>query len=926
MKKNKIFHVISNTHWDREWRFPFQRNRQMLVDMIDEVLNILTKEPEYRAFHLDSQTIVLRDYLEVKPHKKNLIKKLVKENRLLIGPWYILPEEFQVGGENLIRNLLLGHKVCKEFGGVSKIGYSPFSWGQISQLPQIYKEFGIELIMFYRGINSLDSKKAEFIWEGADRTRAVTSRFSTMPRYNFYFYIYRPVIHNEFFSDVEYKWSKGGLPFHFADIEQYEEDYFITKPHDNYYEENIVPQVNSIINDQADDFTTEHAIWMEGHDSSGPNAKTVKIIKDIKRLMPEVNVKHSTLEEYSKALLSTVDIKKLKVVKGERRSSQYDRRSGNLYGYTTSARMYLKQLNFDSERWLQFYAEPFNILSGIFGRDINDNYPELAWDYIIQNSAHDSIGGCSLDEIHFDMEWRYKQAVEISKGIFERSLKHLTRLIDTSKFVKQDDDSPVYITAINPNNFNRTEVIEAVIDIPIEFDKNGFIIEDENGEQFDIQMIEKVAAQPVLEQMIDRPLYFDMQRYHAYISLKNIPGFGYKTFAVKPKSEIKKNKIELAREQKSGIVLENDHVRVKVNKNGTFNILNKLNGHQFKQLGYFYDEGEAGHAWVNIPMEPIVTTLKSEPEISIIENGSLCSTVRVPHVMEIYSCLNDRREANNNLTAIPVELYLTLKRDSRRVDIEIITNNPAESHRLRFMLPSDLNVKHSYGEGQFDVVKRSTERPDTKDWVEQPMYDYPMHQFVDVTDGKNGFAVLVDGLKEYEILNDKKKTLAITLFRGFEYIIQPSSKQDYTYQKGSQCLGEQYFNLSFYPHSGDWQEGEVYKEALNFNNSLRLVQTGASKGNLPAECRFIKIEPESLVFSAMKKCEDGDLESFVLRLYNPTEKSLNGKISTFFRIDRVELLTLEEITLRQLDLTSDNSFNIKADKKKIVTLKIYTKS
>ncbi|MBK6678676.1 MAG: hypothetical protein IPG53_00960 [Ignavibacteriales bacterium] len=164
--KNKIFHVISNTHWDREWRFPFQRNRQMLVDMIDKTIEILENNPDYRAFHLDSQSIVITDYLDIKPHMKERFINLVKDKRILIGPWFILPEQFQVGGENLIRNLLIGHKICKEHGGVSKIGYSPFSWGQISQLPQIYKEFGIELIMFYRGINSLEAPKAEFIWEG----------------------------------------------------------------------------------------------------------------------------------------------------------------------------------------------------------------------------------------------------------------------------------------------------------------------------------------------------------------------------------------------------------------------------------------------------------------------------------------------------------------------------------------------------------------------------------------------------------------------------------------------------------------------------------------------------------------------------------------------------------------------------------------
>ena len=421
--KNKIFHVISNTHWDREWRFPFQRNRQMLVDMIDRALEILETKPNYRAFHLDSQSIVIKDYLEIRPHKKEAIIKLVTAKRLLIGPWYILPEEFQVGGENLIRNLLLGHKISKEHGGVSKIGYSPFSWGQISQLPQLYKEFGINLIMFYRGINSLDSKKAEFIWEGADGTKAITSRFSTMPRYNFYFYIYRPVVHNEGFNDLEYKWERGGTPFHFSDNHLVEEDYFIINPVDEYFKENIKPQVNQIIKDQARDFTSKHVIWMEGHDSSGPNIKTTQIIDDIKTTIPEINVIHSTLEDYAKAIYESVD--KLKIVKGERRSSQYDLRSGNMFGYTTSARMYLKQKNFESEKWLQFYAEPFNSFSGILGRDINDNYINIAWEYIIQNSAHDSIGGCSLDAIHDDMMNRYKQSIEISKGVFERAVKHI---------------------------------------------------------------------------------------------------------------------------------------------------------------------------------------------------------------------------------------------------------------------------------------------------------------------------------------------------------------------------------------------------------------------------------------------------------------------------------------------------------------------
>jgi alpha-mannosidase len=147
------YHFISNTHWDQEGRFSMQRTRYMLVYMMDMLLDIFEKEPEFHSFHLDSQTVPLQDYLEIRPEKKDIILKLIEGKKLLVGPWFCLPDEFSVGGESIVRNLLLGHKIAKSMGHVSKTGYSPFGWGQISQMPQHYKGFGIEFSAFYRGIN-----------------------------------------------------------------------------------------------------------------------------------------------------------------------------------------------------------------------------------------------------------------------------------------------------------------------------------------------------------------------------------------------------------------------------------------------------------------------------------------------------------------------------------------------------------------------------------------------------------------------------------------------------------------------------------------------------------------------------------------------------------------------------------------------------
>jgi len=921
--KKNIFHIISNTHWDREWRFPFQRNRQMLVDMMDAVLHILETEPGYRAFHLDSQSIVLKDYLEVKPQNRERIRELTGAGRLLHGPWYILPDTFQVGGENLIRNLLLGHKTSRNCGGVSKIGYSPFSWGQISQLPQIYKEFNINLVMFYRGINALDSPKAEFLWEGADGTTLLSSRFSTMPRYNFYFYIYRPVIHNEEVHDLEYDWQKGGTPFHFADRMQSGEDYFIISPHTGYYPENIVPQVKKIVEDQAGDFTTPHIIWMEGHDSSGPNRQTVDIIRDIRKQLPGLEVRHSTLEEYADCVARSVEPEKLSKVGGERRSSQNNHRCGNLFGYTTSARMYLKQANFDAERWIQYYAEPFNIFSAVMGRDIRDNYPDMAWELIIQNAAHDSIGGCSLDRIHQDMMVRYGHSVEISRGIFERSLKAMLPRLNTRGF-KSAGNHSIFVTAVNATNFERHDTVEAFVDIPKTMDQGSVKITDDSGRTMETDVIARYPHQPILEQMINRPMYFDMVRYHMYLHVRNVPGFGMKAFLAEP--EAAGTGAASAREKTHENILENDFLKAVVQADGSLSVMDKRNDVLYEEVAWFEDHGEAGHAWVHERMDPTVSTRNTKPEIRRSFTGNTYQEITMVHEMMLPKDLEARRQTSPEMLSNKLEMRVGLGKTDRHLNIKIKLNNVSESHRLRLMIPTGIRATHSHGEGQFDVVARSLERPDTSAWVEQPMYDYPMHHFVDVSDGQKGLAILADGLKEYEVLPDKNNTLAITLLRTFEYRINPAAPQAYPDEKGAQMPGEQEYRLALYPHAGDWQQGQVYREAFLFNYPLRLVQSGQLSGSGGAQVRMMNIEPEDLVFSTLKKPESGGHTQMVLRLYNPTKERIKGRVSFAFSLARVQSISLEEQAREALPVESGNAFRVAVPPKKIAAYLIEWRS
>ena len=73
--------VVPHTHWDREWYATFQQFRVRLVHVIDALLDLLERDPAYAHFNLDAQTIVLQDYLEIRPEKRDSLAKVIAARR-----------------------------------------------------------------------------------------------------------------------------------------------------------------------------------------------------------------------------------------------------------------------------------------------------------------------------------------------------------------------------------------------------------------------------------------------------------------------------------------------------------------------------------------------------------------------------------------------------------------------------------------------------------------------------------------------------------------------------------------------------------------------------------------------------------------------------------------------------------------------------
>src|SRR5205085_10349718 len=144
VKLPRRFFVVPHTHWDREWYRPYEYFRLWLGHVVDGVIETLEGDPSFTSFTLDGQAIVLEDYLDVRPQNESRLRALLGAGRIEIGPSYVLPDELLVGGEALVRNLLLGRRVCERFGAeTTPVGYLPASSGHPLQMPQILNGFGL---------------------------------------------------------------------------------------------------------------------------------------------------------------------------------------------------------------------------------------------------------------------------------------------------------------------------------------------------------------------------------------------------------------------------------------------------------------------------------------------------------------------------------------------------------------------------------------------------------------------------------------------------------------------------------------------------------------------------------------------------------------------------------------------------------------
>jgi len=909
--------VVSNTHWDREFRRSFEKTRRRLLDMLDVTLDILESQPEYHSFTMDGHAIMIDDYLELRPERRATVERLVQAGRLILGPYYTLCEEFSVAEEALVRNLMFGRETVEKYGGkTGTVAYTPSSWGQTGQLPQLLADFGLGKMMFYRGISHHEAA-AEWIWAAPDGTQVLASRFALYARYNWYYQVHRPVTTGRVFGK-DYVWGEfDEAPFRPADGFSGEDLTFdLQRPARLYDRSRLKEAIENMVAAEGAHFTTPVFLAMHGHDISAAVPNEVAVIQDARKLLGQTyDIRQANLEEFWDEAGKHLDRGKLPVLVGERRSYLKQGMWTFLFPGTISSRTYLKQQDFAATRRLVKLAEPLDALAMSRGAEPNLRYLKRGWQSLLSNHTHDANGGCAPDAVCLDMEYRYRVASDIGDIVAEDAMAHIaTRLSPAGQ-----DAGAMQVVFYNPLPYRRDAVVLVDLELPREHNaKSAALVGPADGPVLR-QPVSNEKSSSFVDSIWEVPRILESNRVRFFARLGDLPGLGYRAYTIRPEAaEVRDNRTLVTAPNR----MENEHLDVAVNGNGTVDIVCKATGKRYANLNSLLDQGETGNAWKHVPptFDRVFNSLGVRASVYVRENGPLVSVLVAEYTFAVPRDYADGTTRSDALVDLSVKVEYRLEAGSRRLGVVLTVDNQARDHLLRACFPTGLRTDVSVADTHFDVVERPIALPDSTGWVERAFGTHPLATFVDLSDAREGLALLPKGLYEYEVFDTAERTLALTLIRACRIKLAVSEeKLTELPDAGIQCPGIRSFEYAICVHEGDWQAAALLREADLANSPVRAAQIGRGQGTLPLEGGLLALESTALHISAVKPAENGS--GVVVRLFNPTRETVAATLRFGTSLRSAARCTMDEAVVEPLPVEGGN-LAVTVEPRKIRTYRV----
>ncbi|HBF78113.1 MAG TPA: alpha-mannosidase [Clostridiaceae bacterium] len=863
MKRLKIG-IIPHTHWDREWYFTSSKSMIYSLHDFDEVIEYLEQDEKFKCFIFDGQTSIIEDYISMRPDMEDRIKKLAKENRIIIGPWYTQPDTLVISGESLIRNLLYGTRKAKELGNCMKVGYLPDSFGMSEQMPQIYRGFGFKYAAFRRGISDELVRNREFYWSSPNG--------------------------DEVFAHNIYAYGSFGYP--------------PEKP------DELKEYIMLIVDKLKEKYRTGLILLFNGEDQKPIRKNLPQIIETAQKVLPNMDFEIMPLEEgISEIERSGMDFERYQ---GEFTFGQYSRTHKSIF----STRADLKIMNNRIENYLQNIAEPVSSMAHMLGFRYEEKVFEKVWKLMLDNSAHDSIGMCNSDETNRYVEHRFIEANNLSVSLTELKLREISTKIP----VKDNFQFQVY----NLLPYERGGLLEAQLFLP----STEVEIYDEQGNIYQSQIIDiKNVTDSLLKKSIkeigvdnDSNTCWHKEIKNIYdakvlINIERLQPFSYKTLYIREKEK------PYEPSSRSNNFIENEYFSISVYDNGIIDIYDKKRKRNCKDAVYFEDDGDEGDSYDY--SEPTGNKYLRNVEVKNIYSrlNTLKNTLHVTFKMPLPYNLEERSQGKTSVNNI-IDLDLSLIKNNPNIGIDVTILNRAIEHRLRMVVNTDIHAEYSYADEQFGTIKRKVYLKEVEFWKEQawnekPRTIEPMQSFVGISNRDFAVQVVTDSVREYQIIGERFNKIAMTIMRSTPYLGKENLNDRPGRESGTKAptfdaeLINKEINARYYiSHHDRYEPYEFAKNAKEIltpiisyqgaqfkNNTTYFVITNPDTKDLPLDYSAFEIMGD-VILSTVKKREGKD--DLVIRFYNP-DRAVNREAAFKGAEGEVYESTLDENPILKID-------------------------
>ncbi|MCE2724125.1 MAG: hypothetical protein ACK5YU_06475 [Burkholderiales bacterium] len=815
-KEKRPVAVVVQTHWDREWYFPHQIFVARLIHVISRVVTQL-ESGTLQQFLFDGQTAAYEDLLaNAEPALVSRVQALVKAKRIVLGPWYVMADEFLVCGESLLRNLELGIADAVTAGNCQYVGYLPDTFGHIGQIPQLLTNFGIHSAVMWRGV---DSPVAEFDWQSPDGTR-VGALFLTQGYYQH--------------------------PLNVADWQGALSRYL-----DSVAARSLATEL----------LLTQGGDHLLSVDATGDRLATFNATDKQYRLTEK------SLADHVETVMAQTTGRRQPI-----RGALRNNKQAFVLPDVLSTRRYLKRLNQDAEDRLLGVIEP--LLAQLQLDEYPARYLQDTWRMVIQQQAHDSICGCSVDQVHREMVTRYQLIDQRLNALVDRALvagglvsaeQHPGRGCETADVFA--DDARFTLFNPLPIAFAGTQVISLFLRGE---KRTALSLKTSAGEPLHCQLINVQSDTTLRSPIDDFPERLEGHRYEVLVRCE-IPGLQALACVIDDATPPTGSSPAAA----MPAAIENRRYRIFLDDHGELSITNRLTGQTLIPALSFFSELDAGDSYNFSPppnQHQVAQTrysLVSCLALAEVQELVLAVTLTTPQSLSA-----DRAGPSAETVSNTGVLRIRLFEGAPTIDFSLHWTNRASDQRTRLMVALPAPIERTFSDSGFEWVDHPVKYADYPTAVsrqEMPVVVNP--SLSTIVAGELVF--LQRAMHEYEVLRvNGEQMLGVTLVRSVGWM----SRRDLVTRgvgagpdmatPEAQCLGTEVFEFQIAIGS---PTVHPLTAAQRFRRPLVCLRGTTSRWAAGTE-----INNPNLQISAVRRVGD----SLELRLWNPTDVDQSFALST----------------------------------------------